>query len=345
MSKYKKIVLILSVLAIVIGISGFGIIKFQKANGKIDDWKFSNKDTGEGFFSGIVNSFGNAMTNDAVSMAPEAAIGGNIGFSTGGAKDINNFRENIKNGYFPISTDITYNGLFYDYTFNTGKKNESTDLFSPSYSTAISKDPISNSGEYYMTVGLNSNIKQSDFARKKLNLTVVLDISGSMNSSFNRYYYDSLGQEKEEDAGKSKMNIALESVNILIDQLNGEDRFGMILFDDDAYLGKEMSLVGETDIEAIKGHILEIEAAGGTNFESGYLKATELYDEYKNIDSNEYENRIIVITDAMPNTGVTSEQTLLSYVNENANKGIYTTFIGVGVNFVLKSTPTPIKVV
>ena len=30
-----------------------------------------------------------------------------IGLSTGGAKDINNFRENIKNGYFPISTDIT----------------------------------------------------------------------------------------------------------------------------------------------------------------------------------------------------------------------------------------------
>jgi len=61
-----------------------------------------------------------------------------IGFSTGGAKDTNNFRENIKNGYFPISTDITYNGLFYDYYFDTGKKTESEHLFSPSYSCAIS---------------------------------------------------------------------------------------------------------------------------------------------------------------------------------------------------------------
>ena len=39
-----------------------------------------------------------------------------------GAKDVNNFRENIENGYFPISTDITYNGIFYDYLINSQNK-------------------------------------------------------------------------------------------------------------------------------------------------------------------------------------------------------------------------------
>jgi len=33
---------------------------------------------------------------------------------------------------------------------------------SPSYSFAQSKDPISNKDEYYMQVGLNSNIKEAD---------------------------------------------------------------------------------------------------------------------------------------------------------------------------------------
>ena len=75
-----------------------------------------------------------------------------IVFSTGGAKDTNNFRENIKNGYFSISTDITYNGLFYDYYFETGRKTKSEHLLSPSYSYAISKDPISYKNELYMTV-------------------------------------------------------------------------------------------------------------------------------------------------------------------------------------------------
>ena len=170
-----------------------------------------------------------------LNLAKDMMYTNNIGFSTGGAKDINNFRENIKNGYFPIATDITYNGLFYDYYFDTGKKTESEYLFSPSYSCSISKDPISFKNEYYITVGLNSNIKQSDFQRKKINLIVLLDISGSMISTFDSYYYDQLSLDKKnisksDDDKKSKMEIANESVNILIDQLKADDRLGIVLF-------------------------------------------------------------------------------------------------------------------
>jgi hypothetical protein len=51
--------------------------------------------------------------------APMASVSRSIGFSAGGAKDINNFRDNIKNDYLPLPTDITYEGLFYDYYFET----------------------------------------------------------------------------------------------------------------------------------------------------------------------------------------------------------------------------------
>ena len=310
---------------------------------KVDDWEFdAEKISNEsgGFFKSYSKSTApSTFAFDSGAVASESINGGNIGFSTGGAKEINNFRENIKNGYFPITTDITYNGLFYDYIFDTGAQKESKELFSPSYSTAISKDPISGKNEVYMTVGLNSNIKQSDFKRKKLNLVVVLDISGSMDSGLNSYYYDQFTgkekkeQENNEDENKTKMQIANESVNVLIDQLKDDDRFGMVLFDNSAYLGKPISLVKNTDISAIKKHILEIEANGGTNFEAGYTKATELFKEYLNVNSYEYENRIIVITDAMPNYGETSDEGLMKYVKENAEKGIYTSFIGVGVDF------------
>jgi hypothetical protein len=37
---------------------------------------------------------------------------GTIGLSTGGAKDITNFRENINNHYLPLPTDVSYEGLF-----------------------------------------------------------------------------------------------------------------------------------------------------------------------------------------------------------------------------------------
>ena len=71
-----------------------------------------------------------------------------IGFSTGGAKDIVNFRENIDNGYLPLPTDVTCEGLFYDYYFDTGLNQPCDELFCPSYSTAVTRDPISHQTEY-----------------------------------------------------------------------------------------------------------------------------------------------------------------------------------------------------
>ena len=61
--------------------------------------------------------------------------------------------------------------------------------------------------------------------------------------------------------------------------------------------------------------------------------ATKLFEKYQNSNKSEYENRIILITDAMPNTGMISDEGLLSYIKDNADKGIFTTFIGVGVDF------------
>ena len=353
----KKIIFVVVVIVLIITLIGVyaiywsnthtqekglkGLISLVKTNGKnvlIDDWKYSKQnsyeDGGFAMMSGVTAD-ASASSFSAQSSNSFASKEATVGLSVGGSKNIENFRENIKNGYFPISTDITYNGLFYDYYFNTGntsqvKNNE--DLFYPAYSTAISKDPLSGAPEYYMTVGLNSNIKESDFSRKKLNLVVVMDISGSMSSTFNSYYYDGKDKQKSEKEYKSKMKIANESLNLLLDELKPEDRVGIVLFDNKAYLAKPVSKVGETNIDAIKEHILEITPQGGTNFEAGYKEGTELFSN-EMLEDSEYENRIIVITDAMPNLGETSKGELTKYVKENADNKIYTTFIGVGVDF------------
>ena len=261
-----------------------------------------------------------------------------IGLATGGAKDINSFRENIKNDYLPLLTDITYEGLFYGYYFNTGEQEECRQLFCPSYSYAVTRDPFSGEAEYYLSVGLNSGIKESDFHRKKLNLVIVLDISGSMSSPFDSYYYDQFGNRVElevtgEDLGKTKIEIAAESVVALLDHLGDDDRLGMVLFNDNAFLAKPLNLVGETDMRAIKDHILEISADGGTRLSAGMEMATELLGEFRGSNQSEYENRIIFLTDAMPNLGETSEEGLLGMTRDNADGNIYTTLIGIGVDF------------
>jgi Ca-activated chloride channel family protein len=254
-----------------------------------------------------------------------------IGYSTGGAKDINNFRENIKNSYLPIVSDITYEGLFYDYYFDTGRKEQCSKLFCPSYSLAKTEDPISRKQEYYLSVGLNSGITKEDFQRKNLNLVVVLDISGSMSSSFNTYYYDNPNSNPEQT--KTKMQIANESVADLLNYLRPEDRFGMVLFDSQAYKAKPLHQVNMTDIKSIQNHILEIQPAGGTNMSAGLNMASDMLSQYKDADSNEYENRIIFLTDAMPNTGITGRESLVSITERNAEDKIYSTFIGIGLDF------------
>ncbi len=300
---------------------------------KIDDWKFDATMTSD---TKALKTQPMTLGIDAAKSAAPAAS--NIGFAVGGAKDINNFRENIKENYLPLVSDITYEGLFYDYYFDTGEKGECEKLFCPSYSYAVANDPISDEKEYYLSVGLNSGIKEKDFQRKNLNLVIVLDISGSMSSSFRSYHYDQFGTRKdaseiEEEANKSKMQLANESVVALINHLKPNDRFGMVLFESTPHLAKPLHLIDDTDIEKIKGHILEVKPQGGTYMAGGMEMATELFEEFRNVDHTQYENRIIFLTDAMPNIGEISEEGLLGMTQKNAEDKIYTTFIGIGVDF------------
>jgi Ca-activated chloride channel family protein len=273
----------------------------------------------------------------AFSMAsPVAAASSSIGFSAGGAKDISSFRENIKQDYLPLPSDVTYEGLFYDYYFDTGEAQECKKLFCPSYSYAATKDPFSLQPQYYLSVGLNSGI--TDFQRKKLNLVVVLDFSGSMGSPFDEYYYDRFGnmvepKEGESEKSKTKMQIADESVVALLGHLKPEDRFGLVIFSDNAFLVDPLTSVADKDLDKLKSHILGISEYGGTNMEAGMQEGTAVFDRFLEADKSEYENRIIFLTDAMPNMGETGDLGLYRMLQDNADQGIYTTFIGIGVDF------------
>ena len=107
----------------------------------------------------------------------------------------------------------------------------------------------------------------------------------------------------------------------------------MVLFESEAFLAKPLRKVGETDMDAIKKHIIDIAPTGGTNMSSGLNMGTGLFEELINVDHDEYENRIIFLTDAMPNRGELSEGGLFDKMENNALNGIYSTFIGIGVDF------------
>lgn len=174
-----------------------------------------------------------------------------------------------------------------------------------------------------MTVGLNSNIKQKDLKRKKLNLLVILDKSGSMESRF-----------ANGGGGRSKMEVANECVVGLLGHLTPNDRFGLIAFDNESTTMQEMALMEDIDVPSLRERILSVRASGGTNFECGYTDGLAMYDDAKH--DEEYDNRIVLVTDAQPNQGVTDPASLMAMVDQHANDStnyIYTTFVGVGLDF------------
>ena len=279
---------------------------------------------------------GNIKMNSPIAMSmpsPMVMKSKNIGLSVGGAKDTNNFKANIDNGYLPKLDSITYEGQFYNHYFDTGLTGECKELFCPSYSSAKRLNEFTDEEEYFLSVGLNSGIKEGDFKRKKLNIVVVVDISGSMSGKFNAYYYDKIGNkiENDEKEHKNKMTIANEAIVAMLSHLKDEDKVGMVLFDHSAYRAKPLRLVGKTDKIAIRDHILALKPRGGTNWSAGYKEGLKLFDEVEL--NSEYENRIIFLTDAMPNAGELGKEKLFGMAKEASKKGINTTFIGVGVDF------------
>ena len=260
-----------------------------------------------------------------------------IGFAVGGAKDIDNFRENIDACYLPVPTDVTYQGLYFDYQFATQNQTGCSALFCPQYEAAVLPDPFSKKDEYFLSVGLGSGVAVSDFARPPLDVVVVLDISGSMGSPFDQYYYDRFRTPggllgSVDDWNTSKMEIAKESVQAMVDHLREDDRFGMVLFESDAEKFIPFRRVGDGH-QQIKDIVATLSERGGTNMEAGMTLGTQVIESLPAIAGEDRERRIIFLTDAMPNIGALEENELYTIGKGNAQKGIHTTFIGIGVDF------------
>ncbi|QSG13554.1 vWFA domain containing protein (plasmid) [Halapricum desulfuricans] len=255
-----------------------------------------------------------------------------MGLATGGAKDATNFRENIEQGYTPQPGAISTEGLFYDYYFETsGRRAETDALFAPQYAAGVSKHPVTTETEHVLSVGLDSTLSTDDFERPRLDLVAVVDVSGSMDSPFDEYYYDEHGRRREvETSSERKIDAATRALCALTEQLDDEDRLGVVLYNNRAHVAKPLRDVGSTDMHAIREHIREVSAGGGTNMEDGFMAAWDLLqDAPAEPDS---ERRVVFMTDMMPNMGSTGETRLRELFADAAADGIHTTFLGIGLD-------------
>jgi Ca-activated chloride channel family protein len=257
-----------------------------------------------------------------------------LGLSAGGATDVTNFRENVASGYTPQPEAIADEGLFADYYFETGDgEGAGTEaLFAPRYATAVTEHPLDGGVERYLSVGLDSTLSAADFQRPRLDLVAVLDVSGSMDSPFDGYYYDEHGRRREaaDRDGTTKLEAATRSLCALTEQLHEDDRLGVVLFNHRAHVAKPLRDVGATDMPAIRRHIREVAAGGGTNLADGFEAAVDMLADGSG--DRRVERRAVFMTDMMPNTGATGEGSLTALFEDAAELGVHTTFVGMGLD-------------
>ena len=288
---------------------------------RIDDWQYNPSDD-----------------DRPMAVSLDDADDESIGLAAGGAADVGTFRRNVAEGYLPIPESMAYEGLFHDYYFDTGGDGACESLFCPTYTPAVSADPLSGETDQFLSVGLDSGLAADDFERPPLNLVIVLDISGSMRASFDRYYYDQFGIERRADGDTStpKMEVAKEVLIDLTHHLDPADRLGIVLFDHDSYVAKPLRRVETTDMDAIRGHIREdVEARGGTNIAAAMADAEALLDAVVDDDQDDedYEHRSILLTDAQTNIGETDADELRTSLEARADRGFHTSVVGIGVDF------------
>lgn len=280
---------------------------------------------------------------------------GNIWFKWWADQDMLLFRENIKNWHIPNLDSITYNWIFSDYHFQQAKW-KCEKMFCPLADSGKIKD------QNRLQISLWSNIKDQDFKRPPTNFVIVIDKSGSMGWKISQYYYENtekyiypnklcpqnklyfkpwkkcIAKEEKKDyiqkykeySTKNKMTLTRESLSKITDKFREDDRIWIVLYDNDAYIAHKLIKIKNINKKSLKKHIKEIRAWGWTNMESGIKKWVSLFSEDK---KSWYQNRIIFMTDAMPNIGDYSSEGLAKTVKEASEKSIHFSFFWVGVDF------------
>jgi len=148
-------------------------------------------------------------------------------------------------------------------------------------------------------------------ARRNANLTFVVDRSGSM--------YD-----------EGRMSYLKRGMNQMMGQLKTGDLINIVLFDHDECTPIENFVVGRDSPEILKKAIDRMTPRGSTDVNLGLTKGYELADRGY---LPTYNNRVVLVTDALANTGDTDPRTMAMVGKYYDSRKIRLSGVGVGREF------------
>ncbi|MGV9008967.1 vWA domain-containing protein [Brevundimonas sp.] len=170
--------------------------------------------------------------------------------------------------------------------------------------TAVVASPWS-PGRQIVHIGLQGyELPESE--RRPLNLTFLVDVSGSMNSA-------------------DKLALAQKSMNLIIDRLRPQDRVAVTYYAEGA--GTTLAPTPGNQKLKLRCAVASLYASGGT---AGATGMTNAYDQAQVGFARDKVNRILMFTDGDFNVGQTDNQRLEDYVATKRETGIYLSVYGFG---------------
>lgn len=160
---------------------------------------------------------------------------------------------------------------------------------------------------HVMRVGLQTRT-EDDEARKDVNLTFVIDVSGSMSGD--------------------RIDIVRDSLHTLIGELRPADSVAVVTYDSDAAVLKGMTPVG--DGEELHAAVDDLNAGGATDMHKGLVYGYEIAGE--SFDAAK-DNRVVLLSDGEANVGLTEHDAILEDLEPRIAEGITLLTVGVGDSY------------
>ena len=182
-------------------------------------------------------------------MASVAMGEGDLGATPGGQQDIGAARQMLNQGALPSNDMLTYQGIFseHDLSFeNPEPCLEGRTLCVEARAGTVDLASVDGASETLVQIGFDTGIA-SPFERKPLNLSLAVDVSGSM--------------------GGDRINATRDALRVLVNSLNDDDTFSLVTFNSEAQV-----VIGPTagsDKETLRNAVDGLQAGGGTNIGDG----------------------------------------------------------------------------
>jgi Ca-activated chloride channel family protein len=237
-----------------------------------------------------------------------------LGATPGGQQDIGSARQMLNQGRLPSAEMLTYQGIFSEH--DLGFANPEPCLSGRTLcieARAGTVDLVSVEGDQdtLVQIGFDTGI-ETPFTRKPLNLSLVVDVSGSMSGD--------------------RIAATREALRVLVESLRDDDTFSLISFNSTAMVRLEPTSGGNKTqlIEAVE----TLQAGGGTDIGAGLDEGfSQIRSELNNENRQRVLHRVMLFTDMHPNQGVRDGRTFVRMLESAAEDGIGVTSFGVGIDF------------